>query len=140
MTSITWAIITALIWGVVPLLEKMGLSKVNPLVGVWYRCLGVVFSFVVLGFFFVKVRDIRSVDWRSAVLIVIGGIMASVIGQLCFYSALKNGEMSRVVPIAASYPFITFLLGYLFLGETINVLKIIGVFLIIIGVWALRIG
>lgn len=140
MTSITWAIITALIWGIVPLLEKSGLGKVNPLVGLWYRCLGVAVSFVILGFFFVKVKDIRAIDWRSAALLIIGGIMASVIGQLCFYSALKNGEMSRVVPIAASYPFITFFLGVLFFGEAMSVLKIAGIFLIIVGIWALRIG
>ena len=56
--------------------------------------------------------------------------MASIIGQLCFYRALKLGEVSRVVPIGASYPVLAFILGTLFLGESINVAKVGGIVLV----------
>jgi len=140
MNSIAWGLCAAVVWGVVPLLEKSGLAKVAPLTGLYYRCMGIVVSSLILGFFFLKPKEIRSVDVRSASLLVASGFLASFLAQLFFYNGLKQGETSRIVPIAASYPLLTFLLGVLFFNETISVLKIAGVFLVIAGIWALKVG
>lgn len=140
MNSIAWGLCAAVVWGVVPLLEKSGLAKVAPLTGLYYRCMGIVVSSLILGFFFLKPKEIRSVDVRSASLLVASGFLASFLAQLFFYNGLKQGETSRIVPIAASYPLLTFLLGVLFFNETISVLKIAGVFLVIARIWALKVG
>jgi transporter family protein len=139
MDAFLWAMVSASIWGVVPLLEKIGLMKSTPLAGLFYRCIGVVIGLVVL-LCVVKPREIRSVDPRSAFLLVLSGFLASFIAQICFYNGLKLGQVSRVVPVSGSYPFISFLLGVVLLGESFSPQKMAGVFLIITGIWVLRLG
>lgn len=140
MSAFVWAILAAFIWGIVPLLEKLGLAKVEALAGLFYRCLGVVIGIVLLGVFILKPQEIKSVDLRSALLLICGGFLASFVAQICFYHGLKLGEISRVVPISGSYPLIAFLLGIIFLGESLSPVKIIGVLSIVAGIWALKIG
>ncbi len=140
MSTINWAVLTACIWGIVPLLEKMGLAKVNPLAGLFYRSLGVTLGLLIMGVFILKPLEIRSVGLRPAILLMTGGFLASFAAQLFFYHSLKGGEISRVVPIAGSYPLISFILGILLLGESVSVPKIAAAVLIITGIWLLRLG
>ena len=140
MNQYLWAILAACIWGIVPLLEKVGLAKVSPFVGLFYRSLGVVLGLLMMGIFLVKPQQLKAIDGRSIMLLVLGGFLASFLAQICFYHGLKMGEVSRVVPISGMYPLIAFLLGVLVLGESFNVVKMMGAGLIIAGVWALKIG
>jgi len=140
MSSFWLAAFTACIWGVVPLLEKIGLSRVSPMVGLFYRCVGVLIGFIFLAIFFVKPGEIRSADPRSVVFIMLGGFLASFAAQILFYNALKIGEVSRTVLISGSYPFITFLLGVLIFSESITALKIVGAVLIAAGLIFLKLG
>ena len=138
MNSFLWALVTSLIWGVVPLLEKAGLSSASPLAGLFYRCLGVVAGMTVFGLGIFNFKDIRAVGTRSAILLMLGGLLASFAGQICFYNALKAGEVSRVVIIAGSYPLMTFLLGVLLFNESISPLKIAGAVLVGAGLVLLK--
>jgi len=138
MSAFIWAVLAASIWGFVPLLEKLGLFKVEPLVGLFYRSIGVVIGILLLGVFILKPQEIKSIDLRSAIFLILAGFLASFAAQICFYHALKIGEVSRVVPISGSYPFIALLLGIIFLGESLNPIKIVGMLSIVIGIWLLK--
>ena len=135
MNSFIWAVLTALTWGCVPLIEKMGLMKVEPLVGLFYRSLGVIVGITVLIIFkgpaiknsFAHLQD-------GMAYLILGGFLASFVGQIFFYSALKSGEASKVVPISGAYPLVSFILGILFLSEKVTLAKISGVGLVLIGV------
>ncbi|MFH0838661.1 MAG: EamA family transporter [Candidatus Omnitrophota bacterium] len=140
MNAFTWAILTAFVWGIVPLFEKAGLSKTAPLTGLFYRCIGVVIGLVLLTTFMIKPQQIKSIDLRSALFLILGGFLASFIGQIGFYNSLKLGEVSRVVPISGSYPLFTFLLGVLIFGESITWVKSFGIVLIVLGIWTLKVG
>ena len=140
MNAFIWAILASFIWGVVPLLEKLGLAKVQPLTGLFYRCLGVLIGFLLLGVYVLKPQEIKAVDSGSIILLMLGGFLASFVAQICFYNGLKIGEVSRVVPISGSYPLVAFILGVIFLGETITLIKLVGVLFIIIGIWVLKIA
>ncbi|MBU0549809.1 MAG: EamA family transporter [Candidatus Omnitrophica bacterium] len=140
MNAFIWALLAASIWGIVPLLEKLGLAKVEPLVGVFYRSLGVVVGLLLLGAFMLKPQQIKAIDLRSAGFLILGGFLASILAQICFYNSLKIGEVSRVVPISGSYPLIAFMLGMLILGESVSLIKAAGALLIVLGIWALKMG
>ncbi len=139
MNAFWLATSAAVIWGFVPLLEKVGLAKLDPMVGLFYRSIGVLMGLVILGLFMVKPAEIRSVDMRSALLVMTGGFFASFVAQILFYQALKIGDMSWIVPISGSYPLIAFLLGVFILGEAVTPVKVGGALLIILGLWALKI-
>lgn len=140
MDSFTYAIIAALIWGVVPIIEKLGLGKMDPVVGLFYRCIGVLLGLVLLSIFVVKPEQIKSVHLKSAVFLMAGGFLASFAAQIFFYTGLKHGDVSKMVPISGSYPLISFILGVLLLGEGISLFKIIGVILVTAGIWFLKGG
>jgi len=140
MSAFWLAVMTAVIWGFVPLLEKAGLGRIEPLAGLFYRSIGVMIGLVILALFFLRPEEIRSVHLKSALLIMAGGFLASFAATILFYNALKIGEMSRVVPISGSYPLITFILGVLILGEAFTPLKLLGVIFAVLGIWLLKIG
>jgi len=138
MTAFLWAVLTACIWGIVPLMEKIGISGTSPTVGVMVRSLGVVAGLLVFWGFWSPWQAIRTMSWPSLMLLASGGFLASFIGQLAFYRALKFGAVSQVTPVAGAYPLVATLLGWLVLREPITVPRAVGVLLVIAGVWLLR--
>ena len=138
MTAFWWAILTACIWGVVPILEKLGLAKIDPFVALFYRCLGVLLGLLFLGIFIVKPEQLKVVPPRTIIILMAAGFLASFVAQITFYHGLKMGEVSRIVPIAGMYYLISFLLGVFLLGEALTFTKIFGLLLIVSGVWFLK--
>lgn len=139
MKPFYWALLTAVVWGCVPILEKLGLEKVPVLPGLFYRSLGVFFgASVLLIFMFPQIKEVFSAHPGSWPYLVFGGFLASFVGQICFYHALKHGEASWVVPVAGTYPLVSFILGVLFLSEQVTVAKIGGLSCIIFGIFLLR--
>ncbi len=139
MKPFVWAVLTALIWGCVPIFEKLGLDKLPVWVGIFYRCLGVILGALVLfAFKFQEIKDALASAPVNILLVFIGGFLASFVGQVCFYFALKNGEASRVVPVAATYPLISFFLGIIFLSEKVTLAKVGGIFFVLLGIFFLK--
>ena len=80
-----------------------------------------------------------SATWFKVILG--SGIVAGALAMVCFYSALSLGEVSVVKPIAFSIaPAVGVLLGWLVLGEEMNLRKAIAVTLILAGVLVLTTG
>ena len=138
MIAYKWAILTVCIWGVVPVLEKIGLSKVTPFVGLFYRCLGILIGLFIVGTFLVRPSELKQVELKTIFILILSGFLASFVAQIAFYNALKLGEVSKIVPLSATYPLIAFILGIVFLGETLSLQKIFGMILVLSGVWFLR--
>ncbi|MBM4347326.1 MAG: hypothetical protein FJ107_04260, partial [Deltaproteobacteria bacterium] len=128
-------IITALLWGSTPILEKMGLVKVDPLVGVTIRSTIVTAGLLILTFILGKGRALLSLDGKSILLFGASGMMAGLLGMWTYYMALKMEATSKIVPIAACYPLVTALLSVLILNEGLNASRVIGTALIVSGIW-----
>jgi len=138
MKAIFWAVLTALLWGTAPLLEKGGLQRVETNVVMLIRALLVIaVASAILGSS-KNLDTIWQVDFRSLVFIVLGGIFSAVLGQMTYFYALKYGEVSRVIPVICTYPLITVFLSVIFLGEKLTLDKILGTCLIILGIFYLR--
>jgi len=138
MKALFWALITALCWGVAPLLEKVVLERVEPLIVVFFRCILLLSILFVFLFWKGKLYSLGQVDSFSLFYIVLGGIFSAVIGQITYFYALQNGEASQVIPLVCIYPLITVLLAAFFLGEQFTLAKVVGTFLIILGIFYLR--
>lgn len=139
MKAYYFALMTALIWGIVPIMEKLGLARIAPIAGILVRSCGVIIGAVILTMFNLPALKMAlSADPRTIVLLGLGGFMASILGQIFFYNALKIGEASKLVPIAGTYPLFAFLLGVLFLGESFTLAKAGGVAFVILGLILLR--
>ncbi len=55
------------------------------------------------------------------------------VGLLLFYVALDYGKAVVIVPLTATYPLVTVLLSYLFLGERPSPLQWCGLALVVVG-------
>ncbi len=130
--------ITALCWGSTPILEKVGLKEVDPFVGVTVRSMAITAVLLAVAALSGRLRDIFSVDLRTVVIFSSSGILAGLLGMWTYFWALKMGATSRVVPIAASYPLVTALLGMLLLGEQVTLLRFLGIVLIVVGIWLVK--
>ena len=133
------SILTAFIWGIAPIFEKIGLSgKIEPYVAVVVRTIPIVLvSFIGL-LFMGKVGSLGQLASKDVLFVTIGGLLAGFLGQITLYSALKIGQASVVVPIAATYPLVAMTVAVLFLGEPLTWQKVTGVVLVISGVMMLR--
>lgn len=139
MKPYIFALLTAGIWGVAPVLEKLGLARMEPASAILIRVTGVIFGALVLIIFRIQIlKQALLADTKTFLLLFCGGLLASFVGQIFFYRALKEGEASQIVPLAATYPLISFLLGLIFLQEKLTLAKGIGVFLVISGVMLLK--
>lgn len=139
MKSFYLALMTACVWGVVPVIEKIGLTRLSPAAGIFVRCLAVASgALCLLAFKPGILGELAKTPVKYIALIVIGGFTANFLGQLLFYNALKGGDVSRVVPIAGAYPLISFVLGVLILGEALTPLKGVGIGCIVLGIFLLK--
>ena len=138
MNAFFWALLTAGIWGVVPLMEKLGLGNTAPTVGVMVRSLGVAVGFVIFGSLWSPWAAMQSLPWTSLLLLAGGGFLASFVGQLAFYQALKSGAISQVTPVAGAYPLVATLLGWWVLREPLTLTRAVGALCVVVGVILLR--
>ena len=137
--SFLFAALAAIIWGFAPVLEKIGLNgRIEPFTGVVIRTIPIAVLAVAGLLLTGRASEVASVDLKSAFFVAAGGVVAGLVGQIAFYTALKTGEASVVVPVAATYPLVAFIVSIVFLGEAVTLHKIIGIALVLGGVTLLR--
>jgi len=131
-------IVTTLLWGATPILEKTGLSKVDPLIGVTVRSAIVTAGLFLLTFLLGKGKALVELDGKSFFLFGASGMMAGLLGMWTYYGALKMEATSKIVPIAACYPLVTALLSVLVLKEAVTLQRVVGTALIVSGIWLVK--
>lgn len=127
------ALAVAAIWGLSPIFEKMSLKDASTTVVMTIR---LVFISAVIAVFAVatgKTPEMFQVSGKTLTLILVSGLLGGVIGLFMFFSALKQGDASYVIPIAATAPLFTALYAWVLLGEKITTMRLAGIALISIG-------
>ena len=91
--------------------------------------------FVSIGQLFYKLGSEKVVDILSLFnLFVIIGLFSYFVGSIFYIIALKKGELSIIAPLLAlNYVWVA-LLSIVFLGETINALRWVGIVSVVIGI------
>lgn len=121
-------------WGIAPIFAKLALKGIDPTAGLVLRTIfaaSVVSGWVLLSGSFSKVSRIPASAWW---LIGIEALLATLVGDLAYYAALKKGDVSLVTIIMSSSPLITILCSVLFLGEQMTMIRIIGAGLVVLGI------
>lgn len=131
-------VVTTLLWGATPILEKMGLAKVDPLIGVTIRSTIVTLCLLILVLFMGKGKELIETDGKGLLIFGASGIMAGFLGMWTYFIALKMEPTSKIVPIAACYPLVTALLSVLILREGVTFSRVVGTALIVSGIWLVK--
>ncbi len=138
MSAFAWALVAAVIWGIVPLIEKIGLSGGDPTVALFARSFGIVAGIVIFGLIWSPWRGLGQLNTRSFALLALSGLLASFLGQLAFYHALRHGPVSQVTPVAGTYPLVAAVLSWLVLREPVTVPRLLGAGFVVVGALLLR--
>jgi len=134
MKAVVFALLTILFWGAAPVLEKLGLARVSPLVALSIRTITIAVVMLIIIVAGGQVREIVQVKGSILLYLVLAAVSAGIIGQFLYFSALKIEQSSLVVPIVGAYPLVTAVLGVLILKENLTWTKGAGIMLIIGGV------
>ncbi|HZK57898.1 MAG TPA: EamA family transporter [Clostridia bacterium] len=130
-----WIAIFAMVcWGIAPVFAKVGLDNMDPLPGLIIRTLTAsIFALGSMGFqgSIGKMKNITFITW---VFIAIEALLATFIGDLAYYAAIKKGDISVVTVIMSSSPLVTILMAIIFLGEQVTMTRIIGAGLVVVGI------
>ena len=121
-------------WGIAPVFAKVALKNIDPVAGLVLRTIfaaSVVSGWVLISGSFSKVSSIPASSWW---LIGIEALLATLVGDLAYYAALKRGDVSLVTIIMSSSPLITILCSIIFFGEQITLMRLIGAGLVIAGI------
>jgi len=129
--------LTVFLWGLAPIFDKFALKESSPFSGLIIRTLAVAGGLLFLYPFFLKYKAIKFTA-SSVFLFVLSGFCAGLLGMITYYSALKRLPASVVVPLCSTYPLIAAILGAFILKEELTFLRLIGIILIILGVWLVK--
>ena len=124
-----FAIGSAFFAGVTAVLAKCGIRKTDSTVATAIRTI-VVLIFAWMMVFVAGSQDqIQAIDRTTLLFLILSGL-ATGASWLCYFKALKIGDINKVVPIDKSSTVLTILLAFLLLGEPIGLFQGIGVVLI----------
>lgn len=138
MVVFVMLILTALLWGTSPILEKFGLQNISPLVAVTIRSIAVTVMLLITMIVTGRMKEVFSVEPKTVGIFILSGILAGFLGMWTYFAALKAGATAKVVPIAACYPLVTAFLSVLILRESVTVPRLIGTVFIIAGIWLVK--
>jgi transporter family protein len=111
-------------WGLAPVFGKLGLNGVNPLAGLALRTY--ISATLLTGWilFSGTITQVKAIPPQSWVLIGIEGILATLVGDLAYYAAIKYGEISFVTLVMSCSPLVSIVTAVLFLGEQISLFRL----------------
>ena len=129
------ALLGMICWGIAPIFAKLGLQNVNPVIGLVLRTMiAVVLVSTWMGVSG-GITQFKQITFQQSVLIGVEAILATVIGDLAYFAAIKAGDVSIVSMIMAASPLITVICAALFLDEPITAWKCMGAGYIILGIF-----
>ncbi len=146
MKPIVLAVLAGLCWGIGEVFTRSVLhsKEIGPFAAVAVRstvALPVIWLAYYIAMSVVK-SPMEVQGWASGAstatwlkLLLGSGLIAGAAAMIFFYAALSMGEVSRIKPVAfALAPATAVLLGWLFLGESLTMRKVIAIALIVAGV------
>ena len=134
MNWIYFASLSAVCAGLIPILAKRGLSHVDSTLASALPAVVMAASLALVAACFGRVREIPTLDRATLSSILLCGLVSAA--SWTFYLlALRNGPASKVVTIDRTSAAFTLLLAALFLGETLTWQRMVGVGMVLAGVF-----
>lgn len=127
-----FALLSAVFAALTSILAKAGIEGVNSTLATAIRTLVVVFMSWGMVFITKTQGGITDISRKSWFFLILSGL-ATGASWLCYYHALKIGDVSKVVPIDKLSVVFTLLLSFVFLHEQFTVKSVIGMVLLAAG-------
>ena len=129
---ILYATGSAFFAGITSVLAKCGISKTDSDVATAIRTIVVLVFSWVMTLITGTLSGITEISEKTLLFLVLSGI-ATGASWLCYFKALQNGDVNKVVPIDKSSTILTILLALIFFHEGLSLAKIDCVCMIGVG-------
>ena len=126
---VLYAFGSALFAGATAILAKCGIKKTDSTVATAVRTVIVVIFSWLMVFIVGSQNQLADLTSHTLLFLILSGL-ATGLSWLCYFKALQNGDINKVVPIDKSSTVLTMLLAAIFLGEKLTWLKAICILLI----------
>jgi drug/metabolite transporter (DMT)-like permease len=90
------------------------------------------FGLIVLPMIAIIQPNVFAISVENASILIVAAII-SIFGILAYLYAIRDNEVSFVIPLFELIPVVSFILGYIFLQETLTIIQALGSALIIAG-------
>ena len=128
------AVLSAFFAGVTTVLAKRGIKNADSDVSTAIRTGVVLLMAFLMTVVSGSLGGLKAVGGKNLLFLVLSGF-ATGASWLCYFKALKDGDVSKVVPIDKSSAVMTMLLSFLLFSEKATVAKICGMVLVAVGIF-----
>jgi transporter family protein len=132
MTWLVWALLSAVFAAATAILAKIGIAGIDSNLATAIRTSVILVFTWAIAIGLNQHHGIGEISRRSWVFLVLSGI-ATGFSWLCYFRALQMGPASSVAPIDKLSVVIVIVAAWLFLGESMTVMKAVGGGLIAAG-------
>ena len=129
---LVWAMLSAVFAAATALLAKVGIKGIDSNLATAIRTTVVLLFTWAIALSLGQHHTLGQIDRRSWTFLILSGI-ATGLSWLCYFRALQLGPASSVAPIDKLSVVLVILCAWLFLGEKLSLLKILGGALITAG-------
>ncbi len=127
-----FAILSAVFAAATAILAKIGIDGVEPNLATAIRTIVVLALAWGMVFLTNSVGGISSISTRSWIFLILSGL-ATGASWLCYFYAIKIGDVSKVVPIDKCSLVLTIIFAVIFLGEALTWKTVVGSILLLAG-------
>jgi len=134
MIWVLYAILAAFFRSLTDVFSKKGLRDMDEYIVAWsLRLFALIFLLPLL--FFIEIPSIGTHFWTALII----GSSLNIVTTVMYMKALKASDLSITVPLVALTPLFLLITSPLMVGEFPNVFGLVGVLLIVIGSYTLKI-
>ena len=127
-----FAILSAVFAAATAILAKIGIEGVDSNLATAIRTIVVLVMAWVMVFLTNSAGGISSISTRSWIFLILSGL-ATGASWLCYFYAIKIGDVSKVVPIDKCSLVLTIIFAVIFLGEALTWKTVVGSILLLAG-------
>ena len=132
MSWILWALLSAIFAAGTALLAKVGVENIDSNLATAIRTTVVLFFTWAIVLVLDLHHGLPSIGKRSWIFLVLSGLCTGL-SWLCYFRALQLGPVSGVAPIDKLSVALVIIFAWLFLGESLTPMKILGGSLLTVG-------
>ena len=118
--------------GLTSILAKCGIRKTDSTVATAVRTIVVLVMSALMVLIVGSFGTIVQISGKSWLFLALSGLSTGA-SWLCYFKALQNGDVNKVVPIDKSSTILTMIMAFIFLQESISPLKIVCIIMIVAG-------
>lgn len=129
---ILFAVGSALFAGMTSVLAKCGIKRTDSTVATAIRTIVVLLMSFLMVLVAGSLGGISGILAESWLFLILSGLSTGA-SWLCYFKALRDGDINKVVPIDKSSTVLTILLAFIILGEPVDLVRAVSVVLIAVG-------